>query len=110
MSDDFVIGENADGKYLLIEVPNFNNGSDNVKDGRPKMSSYLRLGAVKDLSIAGQPDAPKESGEDLAAKVRRVTRIDGVTTDEGSAQRSLPYAEQDLIFEDCMTRKGWAKL
>ncbi len=100
MSDDFVIGENADGKYFLIEVPNFNNGSDNPADGRPKMSSYLRLGAVRDLSIAGKPDAPTESGEDLAAKVRRVTRIDGVTPEEGSAQRSLPFASQDLIFED----------
>ncbi len=100
MSDDFVIGENADGKYFLIEVPNFNNGSDNPADGRPKMSSYLRLGAVKDLSIAGKPDAPLESGEDLAAKVRRVTRIDGVTPEEGSAQRSLPFASQDLVFED----------
>jgi hypothetical protein len=100
MSDDFVIGENADGKYFLIEVPNFNNGSDDPEDGKPKMSSYLRLGAVKDLSIAGKPDAPKESGEDLAAKVRRVTRIDGVTTAEGSPQRSLPFASQDLVFED----------
>ena len=100
MSDDFVIGENADGKYFLIEVPNFNNGSDDEADGRPKMSSYLRLGAVKDLSIAGKPDAPKESGEDLAAKVRRVTRIDGVTPEEGSPQRSLPFKTQDLVFED----------
>ena len=100
MSDDFVIGENADGKYFLIEVPNFNNGSDDEADGRPKMSSYLRLGAVKDLSIAGKPDAPKESGEDLAAKVRRITRIDGVTAAEGSPQRSLPFASQDLVFED----------
>jgi hypothetical protein len=100
VSDDFVIGENADGKYFLIEVPNFNNGSDDEADGRPKMSSYLRLGAVKDLSIAGKADAPKESGEDLAAKVRRVTRIDGVTAPEGSPQRSLPFASQDLVFED----------
>lgn len=100
MSDDFVIGENADGKYFLIEVPNFNNGSDKPEDGRPKMSSYLRLGAVKDLSIAGKADAPPETGEDLAAKVRRVTRIDGVTTSEGSPQRSLPFASQDLVFED----------
>jgi hypothetical protein len=100
VSDDFVIGENADGKYFLIEVPNYNNGSDDPDAGNPKMSSYLRLGAVKDLSIAGKPDAPKESGEDLAAKVRRVTRIDGVTTTEGSPQRSLPFATQDLVFED----------
>ncbi len=100
MSDDFVIGENADGKYFLIEVPNYNNGTDDPEAGNPKMSSYLRLGAVKDLSIAGKPDAPKESGEDLAAKVRRVTRIDGVTTTEGSPQRSLPFATQDLVFED----------
>lgn len=100
MSDDFVIGENADGKYFLIEVPNYNNGSDDEGSENPKMSSYLRLGAVKDLSIAGKPNAPKESGEDLAAKVRRVTRIDGVTTDEGSPQRSKPFATQDLVFED----------
>ncbi|MEP7125734.1 MAG: hypothetical protein ABJE95_32690, partial [Byssovorax sp.] len=100
VSDDFVIGENADGKYFLIEVPNFNNGSDDEADGNPKMTSYLRLGAVKDASIAGKEHAPKESGEDLAYKVRRVTRIDGVVPEEGSAQRSLPFRTQDLVFED----------
>lgn len=51
------------GKYILIEVPNFNDS-----DSDP-MSSYLRLGAVKDVSIAGLADAPKESGEDLASYV-----------------------------------------
>jgi hypothetical protein len=52
-------------KYLLLEVPNFNlaSGEDAA------MSSYLRLGAVADLSIAGKAGAPKSSGEDLAAKV-----------------------------------------
>ncbi len=50
-------------KYLLIEVPNFNN-AENEADA---MFSYLRLGTVPDPAIAGAYDAPKATGEDLAA-------------------------------------------
>ncbi|HTJ82305.1 MAG TPA: hypothetical protein VL400_11340 [Polyangiaceae bacterium] len=51
------------GKYYLIEVPNFNDSES------APMMSYLRLGAVKDVSIAGKRDAAKETGEDLASYV-----------------------------------------
>lgn len=52
------------GKYFLIDVPNWNDSTD------APMTTYLRLGAVKDVTIAGMADAPKDSGEDLAAYVQ----------------------------------------
>jgi len=51
------------GKYFLIDVPNWNDSEEDP------MTSYLRIGAVKDVSIAGMADAPKDTGEDLAAYV-----------------------------------------
>jgi hypothetical protein len=90
-------GANAAGKYFLIEVPNFNNAESEDE----AMTSYLRLGAVHNVAIAGKADAPRSTGEDLASKARRPhTRIDGVNTDDGSATRSEEYTTFDLVFED----------
>src|ERR1700722_10601159 len=49
-------------KYALIEVPNWNRAEDEAD----QMGTYLRLGSVPDPSIAGAPDAPPATGEDLA--------------------------------------------
>jgi prepilin-type processing-associated H-X9-DG protein len=63
-------------RYLLLEVPNFNNATDPTQ----QMGSYLRLGTVPDPAIAGQPDAPASSGEDLASYAN-VAHLDGHVTE-----------------------------
>jgi prepilin-type processing-associated H-X9-DG protein len=63
-------------RYLLLEVPNFNN----VDDPGKQMGSYLRLGTVPDPTIAGQPDAPFSTGEDLASYAN-VAHLDGHVTE-----------------------------
>src|SRR6185437_8071346 len=63
------------GKYLVLEVPNFNSAADPAA----QMGSYLRLGSVPDPSIAGQPDAPPSTGEDLASYAN-VAHLDGHVT------------------------------
>jgi prepilin-type processing-associated H-X9-DG protein len=63
-------------RYLLLEVPNFNNATDPAQ----QMGSYLRLGTVPDPSIAGQPTAPAASGEDLASYAN-VAHLDGHVTE-----------------------------
>ncbi len=81
-------GEGVLGKYILIEAPNFNNApsSDDA------MSSYLRLGAVKDPAIAANPRAPRASGEDLAALV--TTFIDDTRVREGCPDYLSPAVRQ----------------
>lgn len=93
-------GEGVSGKYALLEVPNFNN----AKDPAQAMSSYLRLGAVKDLSIAANPGAPKASGEDLAAKV--TTFIDDDRHRDGCPE-FVPVAERKAETAKLHTKGGW---
>jgi hypothetical protein len=93
-------GEGVFGKYILIEAPNFNN----AKSDAAAMSSYLRLGAVKDLSIAASSGAPKASGEDLAALV--TSFIDDNRVREGCPAYLSPgerQAETALLH----TKGGW---
>ncbi|MEZ4309423.1 MAG: hypothetical protein R3F14_15410 [Polyangiaceae bacterium] len=52
-------------KFVLLEVPNFNQAEDESE----AMTSYLRLGTVPEPDLAGKFDAPKATGEDLAAVV-----------------------------------------
>ena len=52
-------------RYLLLDIPNY-NGAEAEAD---QMSSYLRLGTVEDVNLAGNPDAPRATGEDLASIV-----------------------------------------
>ncbi len=82
------------GKYLLLDVPNFNEAVDDAE----KMRSYLRLGAV-DPRVAGNVDR-SDWGEDLAVKARKATRLDREKGSNGDAQRSEPYEEEELVFED----------
>jgi len=88
------------GKYLLIDVPNFNAATDQTEE----MRSYLRLGAV-DPDVAGNK-ARSDWGEDLAVKAKKPTRLDGVSDAAADdAQRSLPYSDQDIVFEDDVRRR-----
>ncbi len=50
-------------RFVQLEVPNFNY-ADNEAEA---LSSYLRLGSVPDPEMAGAWDAPRATGEDLAA-------------------------------------------
>jgi hypothetical protein len=91
------------GKYILIEVPNFNDS-----ESEP-MSSYLRLGAVKDVSIAGRDGAPKESGEDLAAIVTGF--VDDTRKRDGCDSTGeftfIPEAERLAESKILHTKGGW---
>lgn len=93
-------GEGVSGKYILIEAPNFNNASSDAE----AMSSYLRLGAVKDPSIAASAGAPKASGEDLAALV--TSFIDDTRVREGCPDYLSP-AVRKAETAKLHTKGGW---
>jgi hypothetical protein len=61
----YVEGMTAQGKYFRLEVPNFNDAAAEEE----RMSSFLHLGAVRDLSLAASTSAPRATGEDLAAEI-----------------------------------------
>lgn len=87
------------GKYLMLEVPDYN-----TYDGGEPMTSYLRLGAVRDPSIVASPGAPKSTGEDLASYVTSFT--DDVRVREGCPGYVPPavrQAETALLH----TKGGW---
>lgn len=88
------------GKYILIEVPNFNLAESEDE----AMSSYLRLGAVKDPGIAASPAAHKASGEDLAAKV--TSFIDDDRVRDGCPD-FIPVAERKAETEELHVKGGW---
>jgi hypothetical protein len=91
------------GKYILIEVPSFNDS-----ESEP-MASYLRLGAVKDVSIAGKTTAPKESGEDLAGLVTDF--VDDTRKRDGCDSTGeftfIPEAERLAESKLLHTKGGW---
>lgn len=93
-------GEGVAGKYILIEAPNFNNAPSEAE----AMTSYLRLGAVKDPSIAAAPGAPKASGEDLAALVTDF--IDDTRVREGCPDY-LPPETRQAETAVLHTKGGW---
>lgn len=93
-------GDGISGKYLLIEVPNFNNAGAEAE----AMGSYLRLGAVKDPSLAGSPGAPKASGEDLAALV--TSFIDDTRKRDG-CPGFIPEAERQAETAKLHSKGGW---
>ncbi|MGK4008016.1 hypothetical protein WMF31_35695 [Sorangium sp. So ce1036] len=93
-------GEGVSGKYILIEAPNFNNAASETE----AMTSYLRLGAVKDPSIAASPGAPRASGEDLAALVTSFVDDDRVR--DGCPQFT-PVAERKAETAKLHTKGGW---
>ncbi|MFT3772018.1 MAG: hypothetical protein QM820_41965 [Minicystis sp.] len=91
-------GQRAYGKYLLINVPGYNG----VEDGPPR-GSYLRLGAVQDRYLAGSPDAPPATGEDLAAKVQPF--IDDTRVRDG-CPAFIPAAERQKETARLHTKGG----
>ncbi|WP_437796625.1 hypothetical protein [Sorangium sp. So ce693] len=93
-------GEGINGKYLLIEVPNFNDAASDAE----AMGSYLRLGAVKDPSLAGSPGAPRATGEDLAA---RVTSFIDDTRKRDGCPDFIPEAERQAETAKLHTKGGW---
>lgn len=93
-------GEGINGKYLLIEVPNFNDAASDAE----AMGSYLRLGAVKDPSLAANPSAPRATGEDLAA---RVTSFIDDTRKRDGCPDFIPEAERQAETAKLHTKGGW---
>ncbi|MFO0615119.1 MAG: hypothetical protein U0414_21185 [Polyangiaceae bacterium] len=93
-------GDGVTGKYILIEAPNFNNAPTPTE----AMTSYLRLGAVKDLSLAANPNAPKATGEDLAAQITDF--IDDTRVREGCPDYLSPEARQAETAK-LHTKGGW---
>ncbi|WP_437278048.1 hypothetical protein WME90_43635 [Sorangium sp. So ce375] len=93
-------GEGINGKYLLIEVPNFNDAASEAE----AMGSYLRLGAVKDPSLAANPNAPRATGEDLAS---RVTEFIDDTRKRDGCPAFIPEAERQAETAKLHTKGGW---
>jgi uncharacterized protein YdaT len=88
------------GKYILIEVPNFNLAESEGE----AMSSYLRLGAVKDPTIVASAGAPKASGEDLAAQVKGF--IDDERVRDGCPE-FVPVSERKAETAKLHVKGGW---
>ncbi|EYF08303.1 hypothetical protein [Chondromyces apiculatus] len=93
-------GESCSGKYILIEVPNWNDAPGEAD----AMSSYLRLGAVKDPAIAGSAGAPRASGEDLAALVTSFADDDRV---RDGCPEFVPVSERKAETERLHSKGGW---
>jgi hypothetical protein len=97
-------------KYLLLEVPNFNR----AETPADAMTSYLRLGSVPRPAIAGSPEAPKSTGEDLASRAA-ITFEDGrrgvFLDDERIRNTAAPgFAPVDERFDETAklhTLGGW---
>jgi prepilin-type processing-associated H-X9-DG protein len=102
-------GPRDPAKYLLLEVPNWNSADDPAD----QMGSYLRLGTVPDPRIAGQPDAPPTSGEDLASYAN-VAHLDGHVTEFLDDERIrdgcpgfVPVDERKEESAILHTKGGW---
>ncbi len=93
-------GVNANGKYLRIEVPNFN---DAESEGEA-MTSYLHLGAVWEPGYAASTSAPKGTGEDLAARV--TSFVDDTRLRDGCPD-FVPEAERQAETAKLHTKGGW---
>ncbi len=94
------IGMNANGKYLRLEVPNFND----AKSEGEAMTSFLHLGAVRELSHAASAGAPKATGEDLAARI--TSFIDDTRLRDGCPD-FVPVAERQAETAKLHTKGGW---
>ncbi|MFO0556126.1 MAG: hypothetical protein U0271_47555 [Polyangiaceae bacterium] len=88
------------GRHLTLAVPNFNA----AQDPDAQMTSYLRLGAVPNPNIAGRTDAPRATGEDLAAYA--TSFLDDTRNTEG-APNFIPLEERQLETSVLHTRGGW---
>src|ERR1700734_1356470 len=98
-SGSVVEGMSANGKYMHLEVPDFNNGV-----GGPPMTSYLHLGAVRDLAQAANPGAPPSTGEDLASQI--TTFIDDTRMRDGCPE-FIPEGTRQAVTAKLHTLGGW---
>jgi hypothetical protein len=87
--------QSSTGKHSLIEVPDFDGGG---------MTSYLRLGAVPDPSIAGSAGAPPSTGEDLASKV---TSFQDDTRQRDGSPDFVSPGERQAETAKLHTKGGW---
>jgi hypothetical protein len=94
-----VEGMSANGKYFRLEVPNFNNGV-----GGPPMTTYLHMGAVRDLAQAANPAAPPATGEDLASQI--TTFIDDTRLRDGCPE-FIPEGTRQAVTAKLHTLGGW---
>lgn len=92
--------QGAYGKYFLLNVPDFNGG---VGPNGP-MSTYLRLGAIESPFHVASKNAPRATGEDLAAQV--TSFIDDTRVREG-CPGYVPPAERQAETAILHTKGGW---
>jgi hypothetical protein len=88
-------------RYLQLEVPNFNRAEDEAE----AMGSYLRLGSVPDPQTAGAWDAPRATGEDLAAYATFFLDDDRKRNAEGAD--FVPPEERSEETAALHTKGGW---
>jgi hypothetical protein len=100
VDDTSVVAGRPAAKFLLLEVPNFNR----EEDAADQMGSYLRLGTVPDPSIAGSPDAPPATGEDLAAYATSFLDDDRV---RDGCPGFVPPEERKAETARLHTKGGW---
>lgn len=93
-------GTSALGKYFRLEVPNFNGAASEAE----QMTSFLHLGAVREPRLAASPDAPKATGEDLAARV--TTFIDDTRKRDGCPD-FLPESVRQAETAKLHSKGGW---
>ncbi|APR85977.1 Putative cell-wall-anchored protein SasA (LPXTG motif) [Minicystis rosea] len=98
--DEKVVAGRLAAKYLLLDVPNWNRAEDEAD----QMGSYLRLGSVPDPSIAGAHDAPRATGEDLAAYA--TTFLDDDRVRDG-CPGFVPVEERKAETARLHTKGGW---
>jgi hypothetical protein len=89
--------ETGPGRYIKLSVPNFNLAP--TTQPKAQMTSYLRLGAVEDLTTAGKKPTSLGSpnvdptGEDLASLVTGFADDTRVRDGAGVTAANLPAAE-----------------
>ncbi|MFT3772019.1 MAG: hypothetical protein QM820_41970 [Minicystis sp.] len=90
-------GQSAYGKYFLLNVPDYDGGTDHNR------TSYLRLGAIEDHRLAGNPGAPPHTGEDLASKI--TSFVDDTRMRDG-CPAFIPVAERQKETARLHTKGG----
>jgi hypothetical protein len=96
----YVEGMTAQGKYFRLEVPNFNDAAAE----EDRMSSFLHLGAVRDLGLAASTSAPRATGEDLAAEI--TSFVDDTRVRDGCPD-FLSEAVRQAETAKLHTKGGW---
>ncbi len=96
---DLAPGEGDAGKFLFLQVPNYNCG----RGGTGPLGSYIRLGAIQSSAYAGSPSAPPATGEDLASSI--TSFIDDTRLDDGCPD-FVPPGERQAETAKLHTKGG----